>query len=81
MFPWVVVLLGNWQRGSFPMGGLLSSGVVAPGVVVPRVVVVGVVVPGAVVLEPFLCIFHHLQHCWSFRPNPFSLCFALLFNC
>ena len=36
----VVVLRGNWQRGSCPMG-----------IVARRVVFLGVVVPGVVVLE------------------------------
>ena len=42
----VVVLVGNWLRGSYPMGEL-SYRVVAPVVVVPRVVV-----PEVVVLSP-----------------------------
>ena len=51
----VVVLGGNWQRGSCPMGIIVLHGscpwVVVPRVAVPRVAVLGVVVSGVVVLE------------------------------
>ena len=37
--PGVIVLVGNWQRGSCPMGVIVKQGIVAPGVVVLGVVV------------------------------------------
>ena len=49
MFLGIVILGGNWQRGSSPTGVIVLYGSY-PRVVVPRVVVLGVVVPGVVVL-------------------------------
>ena len=47
----IVVLVGNWQRGSCPTGLTVLQGSCS-WVVFPMVVVLGVVVPGALVLEP-----------------------------